>query len=195
MNLTLRSAIASLGVIAATSATRPAVAEGRAPIPLDGVAAVVGEERIFRSDVTARARPFLDRLTKDPVKRRGELVDLHKQVLMRLVDETLIAKDAAKLDIKVSDGDVADGIARVAEQNKMDRKALEAEVRRAGMTKTDYEYEIRRQILEGRWLVARAGGKIDRKLASDPDAYQKALEEQRELLLVELRSRVYIEVR
>lgn len=173
-----------------------AAREARAPIPLDGIAAIVGDVRIFRSDVTARARFFLDKLSKDPVKRRAELADLQKQVLMRLVDETLIAKDGAKLRIEVSDAEIKQGIDRVAETNKIDRKTLEAEIARVGLSLTEYHDEIRRQIFEGKWLVARVGSKIDRKLAaSDPAAYQSALEKQREALLVDLRGRTYIEVR
>ena len=43
--------------------------------------------------------------------------------------------------------------------------------------------------------MARAAGKIDRKKAPDAVSFQALLEKQRELLLVDLRSRAYIELR
>lgn len=167
----------------------------RAPVPLDGIAAIVDDVTIFRSEVTARARHFEEKLSKDPIKRRIELVDLHKQVTGRLIDEVLVAKDAAKLHLETTDAEVTAAITSVAQSNKMDRKHLEAEVLKAGFSLAEYQEEIRRQILEQKWLMTRAASKVERSKTPDPAVFQAAIEKQRELLLVELRSRSFIEVR
>src|SRR4051794_15614145 len=53
-----------------TQADEPRSRVARAPVPLDGIAALVDDVRIFRSDVIARARHFEEKLSKDPTKRR-----------------------------------------------------------------------------------------------------------------------------
>jgi hypothetical protein len=63
------------------------------------------------------------------------------------------------------------------------------------MTQGEYEDAIRHQIVEGKWLMTRAAGRVDRTKATDTGAFEAEMLKHRELLLVELRSRAYIEVR
>lgn len=192
-------AVASPGPLArlARADERAERAAARAPVPLDGIAAIVDDTFIFRSEVALRAQPFLVRLseTKDPVKRRAERAEIEKQTLARIIEEHLIARDAKVLAVQVADAEVAAAIDSIAKTNGLDRKRLEVEVKRSGLTVLDYEEEVRRQILEQRWLLVRAGRKIDRKQASDPAAFQAELWKHRELLVAELRARAFIEVR
>ncbi len=174
---------------------QPRARAARAPVPLDGIAAIVDDVVIFRSEVAARARRFEPTLSHDPTKRRVELAAMEKQLLARMIDEILVTKDAKALHIEVTAAEVSTGIASVAQANNMDRKALEAEVKKAGFTRAEYEDEIRRQIAEQRWLLARAAGKIDRKKAADNEAFAAAVEKQRDILLADLRSRAFIEIR
>lgn len=172
---------------------RPGVAN--LPVPLDAIVAIVDDVIIFRSDIATRVRHFESKLSSDPRTRRTELAELTKVILTHLVDEVLIAKDAARLHIEATEAEVAAGIATVATANKMDRKQLEAEVASAGYSPADYQDEIRRQILEQKWLVLRAAGRIDRKKARDPASFQSAFEKQRELIVAELRTHAYVEIR
>ena len=176
-------------------AEEPRARAARAPVPLDGIAALVDEVVIFRSDVAARAKRFEATLSHDPTKRRSELASMGKQIIARMIDELLVAKDAKALHIEVTDAEVSAGVASVAQANNMDRKALEAEVKKAGFTRLEYEQEIKRQIVEQRWLLVRAAGKIDRKKAADAEAFRVAVEKQHDLLVAELRTRAFIEIR
>jgi hypothetical protein len=191
----------TVGAVAALSAASDARAEeprarvARAPVPLDGIAAVVEDVIVFRSEVAARVRRFESTLSHDPIKRRAERVEIEKQILGRMIDEILMMKDAKRLQIEVSDADVSAGIDMVAQANNFDRKRLEAEVQKAGYSVVDYYEDVRRQITEQRWLVIRAAGKIDRKKAPDVTIFQALLEKQREALLAELRGHAFIEVR
>lgn len=187
--------VAATALCSVAGAEEPRTRVARAPVPLDGVAAVVDDVFLFRSDVNARVRHFEEKLSKDPVKRRTELAELEKTLLARMIDEVLVMKDAAKLQIEATDAEVSAGIASVAQNNKMDRKQLEIEVMKSGYSIPEYQEEIRKQIVEQRWLLQRASQKIDRRKMPDSAAFQAALEKHHELLLVDLRSSAYIEVR
>jgi parvulin-like peptidyl-prolyl isomerase len=179
----------------ASQAEEPRARVARAPVPLDGIAAIVDGTYIFRSDVVTRGKRFEATLSHDPTKRRAELAAMGKQLLARMIDELLVSKDVKALHIEVTDAEIDAGVASVAQANNMDRRALEAEVKKAGFSRTEYQEEIKRQIAEQRWLLARAAGKIDRKKAADAEAFAAAVEKQRELLLADLRSRAFIEIR
>ena len=77
------------------------------PIPIDGIAAVVDDVVLFRSDVVTRMHMHESQLSKDPTKRSAELAELYYVTVRRMVEEALIAKDAQRLHIVVSDADVA----------------------------------------------------------------------------------------
>lgn len=196
--LALLTAALALAISAAAPLARaeePRTRVARAPIPLDGVAAVVDGTVIFRSEVNARARHFEPKLSSNPLVRRKEMAELQKTLLQRMIDEILFMADAARLKIEASDAEVNAGIASVAQANKMDRKQLEAEVMKSGYSLPEYQEEIRKQIIEQRWLLQRAAPKIDRKKVADTAAFQAALEKEREGLLAELRGRAFVEVR
>lgn len=165
------------------------------PAPIDGIAAIVDDVTIYRSDVAARIKRLESTLSRDPSERRKQLSELARGMVGRLVDETLITKDAAALKLEVESSEVVDAIDTVAATNKIDRKQLAADVALAGYSPAEYKEEIRRQLLEQKWLVWRAMNKIDRRRFSDPAALKEAVERQRRLLLSELRSRAYIEIR
>jgi peptidyl-prolyl cis-trans isomerase SurA len=162
----VRSAVASAALIGlaiacgATSAhaEEPRARAARAPVPLDGIAAVVDDVFVFRSDVNARVRHYEATLSKDPTKRRAELAAMEKALVAKIIDELLIAKDAKALHIEVTDAEVSAGVTSVAQANNLNRKALETEVQKAGFTLAEYQEEIRRQIAEQKWLIARASG-------------------------------------
>ena len=182
----------SLLVPLTASAAPPATP---APIPLDGVVAIVDDVVFFRSDVITRLKRLDAKLSKDPAQRLEQQSALVKEVTARLIDEVLVMKDAAKLHIEVSDADVDRAVDMVAQQNKVDRKTLEAEVKDSGYTIPEYREDLRKQILEEKWLVIRAASKIDRTKLSNPADLEVAFEKQRKILIGELRTHAFIEVR
>jgi hypothetical protein len=199
MAIMSRSTLAWL--VAALALSFPAHAEergvrgARPPIPLDGVAAIVDDLVIFRSDVNARVRRFESKLPGDPSARRAERAKLEKALLARMIDEVLFLTDARRLRIEATDAEVSAGIESVAKGNGLDRKQLEAEVMKTGYSVPEYQEEIRKQIIEQRWLLQRTSTKLLRKRTGDGAELQAALEKEREVLLEALRSRAFIEVR
>ena len=120
---------------------------------LDRVAAVVGDKPIFLSEVRRRARPHLYRIDfmgGDAKDRDAEKQKMMRELVDRLIDERLEAIEAEKYHLSADDSDIDAGIKQVLAQAKMSKADLLAEVKKQGMTETEYRDEIRRQILEGK---------------------------------------------
>jgi hypothetical protein len=194
----LPAVLLALAVAVGTSEARaeePRARLARAPVPLDGIAAIVDDVIVFRSELDAQVRHLEQKLSHNPIQRRAEIATLEKELLSRGIDAILIAQDCRRLHLEATDTEVSAGIESVAQANNLTRKQLDGEIAKAGYSSVDYQEEIRRQILEQKWLVSRVAGKIDRKKATDPAAIQAFLEKQRELFLVDLRKHAYIELR
>ena len=104
--------LAATGLLAQTKAAAPAPATAAAaapaagpakPVLLDGIVAVVEDVTFFRSDVAQRLHHLESRLSKDPTERRAQQKDLSRQVVRKLVDEVLVARDCARMKLDVSD--------------------------------------------------------------------------------------------
>jgi hypothetical protein len=194
----LRAPLLALALVVGTSeahAEEPRARLARAPVPLDAIAAIVDDVVVFRSELDAQVRHLEQKLSHDPIQRRVEIVTLEKELLSRGIDAILIARDCKRLHLEATDAEVSAGIDSVAQANKLTRKLLDGEIAKAGYSAVDYQEEIRRQVLEQKWLVSRVAGKIDRKKVTDPAAIQAFLEKQREVFLVDLRKHAYIELR
>jgi peptidyl-prolyl cis-trans isomerase SurA len=125
---------------------------------LDRIAAVVGEQPIFLSEVRRRARPHLYRIDfmgGDEKDRDATKATAMRDLLERMIDERLEATEAAKLSLSADDTDVENGIKAVAAQAKMSSSELMSEVKKQGMTEADYREEIRLQIIDGKLLQLR----------------------------------------
>lgn len=121
--------------------------------PLDRVTAVVGDKPIFLSEVRRRARPHLYRIDfmgGDAKEREATKQKMMGELVERLVDERLEAIEAEKHHLSAEDSDIEAGIKQVLAQAKMTKADLLAEVKKQGMTETEYRDEIRRQILEAK---------------------------------------------
>jgi peptidyl-prolyl cis-trans isomerase SurA len=186
--------IAARVVIAAALLTGVVRADATPPM-LDRVVAVVDKSPILLSEVRVRARPLASQLTASGEKMTDEKVrELHRQLVERIIDERIIEQEAEKRQLTVTPDEVEKGIASIAETNKISKEAIEAEVERLGMTKEQYRDEVRRQIVEGKWLQLTIRPRL-RDVPSDPKAYMELLMGERVKELKRLRAAHYIEVR
>jgi len=140
---------------------------------VDRIVAVVDDDVILKSEldravlnIRAQYRGHEASLPPDDV--------LQKQVLERLVLARLQLARAGESGIKVSDGEVDQAIARVAEQNKMTMDQLVQRVAADGMSNDEFRKSMRDEItvqkmqqavVQGR--VAVSDGEIDNELASE----------------------------
>lgn len=131
--------------------------------PLDRVAAVVGEKPIFLSEVRRRARPHfyrIDFMGGDAKDRDAAKATVMREVIERMIDERLEAVEGEKFHVSADDSDIEAGIKQVLAQAKMTKADLLVEVKKQGMTETEYRDEIRRQIVEGKLVQLYVRGRV-----------------------------------
>lgn len=139
-----------------------------APVLVDRVVASVDGQLVFHSQVEKRA-------AAQKVSRSVARTEL--------IDALLVAKDAG---FTPSEREIDGALDTIAKETGLDRAALEAEVKKQGLVVSEYREQVRTQLLEMRWLLARANG-ASLKTADERTAL-------RAKLLSELRKRAVIEV-
>lgn len=175
--------------LAALSALFTGVATiGHAPPAEAGVVekivAVVGDDAILFSELRQRAAPLIRVLaSKVPAgpQRTAAESQVYKDVLSRMVEETLEAQAADRQKVTVTPDEIDRAIENVAGQQKLTvDQLLDAAEQRSGLSEVEYRAEIRRQVLEGKLLSARVRGRIRVTEEDLKNAFTRALREERE---------------
>jgi peptidyl-prolyl cis-trans isomerase SurA len=140
----------------------PPVAAPLAPPPArstEGIAAVVNDDIISISDLTARLQLALvsSGLPNTPETRQR----LTPQVLRSLVDERLQLQEASRTNVSVTDKEISDALGRVAEQNRMEREQLEKMLASQGVPRSTLEDQIRSTIAWGKLVQRRLRPSIE----------------------------------
>jgi peptidyl-prolyl cis-trans isomerase SurA len=140
----------------------PAVAAPMAPPPArstEGIAAVVNDDIISISDLTARLQLALisSGLPNTPETRQR----LTPQVLRSLVDERLQLQEAARANMSVNAKEIDEAFGRVAEQNRMQRDQLEKMLASQGVPRSTLESQIRATIAWGKLVQRRLRPSIE----------------------------------
>ncbi len=116
---------------------------------MDRIVAVVDQAVITEKELTDRIRVISSQLKKQGTQLPPQNV-LEKQVLERLINDSLQLQLAAQTGLRVDDNQLDKTIERIAEQNKLGmpefRKALEAE----GITFRKFREDIRNEIILAR---------------------------------------------
>jgi len=108
-------------------------------------AAVVNDEIVSMLDVDMRLRlTILSSGLKDTPKLRQRMMS---QIMRTLIDERLQAQEAARLDIKITDAQIENAIARLASQNKMAPEAFLQLLENRGVLKQALSDQVRAQLL------------------------------------------------
>ena len=157
-----RATLFVLAILLATSSTL--LAQGRtpraAPAATDAPAApappgnriltVVNGDVVTQSEVRSRTRLFA--LNAGMNTSIEGLTRLEPQVLRLLVDERLRIQETQRRQIQVSDNDIAEALADIERRNQLQRGALTAQLRAAGIQPRVLFDQIRVQIGWGRLL-------------------------------------------
>jgi peptidyl-prolyl cis-trans isomerase SurA len=167
---------------------------GGAPRPAEAaiverVVAVVGERPILLSELRLRARPHLVRIAlsaQNATQQAAAESEMFRVVLARIIDDRLEEQAADKAHLTVTPDEVDNGMRTVAQQNRLDPKALIAEAKRQGLSEQDYRDEIRRQVLEGKLIQLRVRGRVRVTDQDAKAAYQTMLKELSQQAPVEL---------
>ena len=187
-------------VVAMLVASLPARASAD-PVPtgvVDRVVAVVGGDILLLSDLRAREAPFLLKLEQDksaagdPAARRAQM---EKELLSRMVDETLEAAFAAAGHITVTPEELDRAEAAVAQQNGITVDQLEAEASKQGMARRDYRAELGRQVIEGKLVQLEVLPHVHRDPKLSDADWMTVLEKERGHWLEELRRSTRVDIR
>ncbi|QQP88025.1 peptidylprolyl isomerase [Skermanella sp. TT6] len=142
--------------------SRPAEPPAIAPPParsVEGIAAVVNDDIISMSDLSARLQLAL---VSSGLPGTAEVRQrLTPQVLRSLVDERLQMQEASRANISVTDKEIDDAFGRVAEQNQMKRDQLEKMLSSQGVPRSALESQIRATIGWGKLVQRRLRPSIE----------------------------------
>lgn len=149
-----------------------ALAQALHTSPIDSIVAVVEEDVILRSELDQAVRAIRERLAGRSEQLPPEHV-LEKQVLERLVMMRLQLQRAEGMGLKVSDIELDQTIARIAQQQGLPVEDLRRQIMGSGMTFDDFRQQVRDEMVVSRLQqnfvqsrVSVSESEIDNALAS-----------------------------
>ncbi len=118
-------------------------------VVVDRIVAVVNDEVITLSELDEAAAPlyrkYLPR-AKDPVERENLIRQIRRRVLQQMIDEKLLAQEAERLEIKVSEQEIDSFIQRLKEQNHLSDEKFREFLAAQGLSYEDYRKQVAEQI-------------------------------------------------
>ncbi len=140
--------------------------------PLDRIVAVVNEDVILQSELNDAVRSVQQQYASQP-DQLPPMAVLQKQVLDRLILMKLQIQKAGDQDVHVSDADIDQAVAGVAEQNKITPEQLRAEVEKSGGNFAQFRHQLSDQLIVQRLhqsvvrdSVSITDGEVDNLLSS-----------------------------
>lgn len=125
---------------APNAATAPATSG-----PLDRIVAVVNEDVILQSELNDAVRSVQQQYASQP-DQLPPMDVLQRQVLDRLILMKLQIQKAQDQDVHVSDADIDQAVAGVAEQNKMSTDQLRGEIEKSGGSFAQFRQQLGDQL-------------------------------------------------
>jgi parvulin-like peptidyl-prolyl isomerase len=131
-----------------------AVNEARASgaVEVDRILAVVDDQPVTWLELHPHVAPLEKQLAPTDKDYAQKHLEILRAVLMRRIDELLVAKAAARLGLRVEQGDVDRAMSLVATNNNLTVTELTAALRQQGLTVEAYRAELGSQILEGKFV-------------------------------------------
>jgi peptidyl-prolyl cis-trans isomerase SurA len=163
-------AACALSVIATLSVSVPAHAE-----IVDRIVAIVEEDAIFLSDLERRLRPFERQLQQIPDARvRAERREvLYRETLEKMIDDALIRKAAARLQVNVTAADVDRMIQGLAQQHGGTVQDIYEAVEAEGVTRAEYRSMMENEVLRLRVMNIRIRGRVHITPAEIAEEYRR----------------------
>ncbi|HEU4662859.1 MAG TPA: peptidylprolyl isomerase [Dokdonella sp.] len=127
-------------------AATPAFAQAVASEPLDRIVAVVDEDVVLQSELDRQVAAVTAQFAKNPQQLPPHDV-LERQLLDRLIMQKLQVARADSTGVKVSDAQIDQALAQIAQQNRMDVSQLRGAIERQGMSYDGFRDNVREQII------------------------------------------------
>ncbi|MBW2545026.1 MAG: peptidylprolyl isomerase [Deltaproteobacteria bacterium] len=118
----------------------------------DRIVAIVNDEVITLSELDTTLQAFMKRIEEIPEGGQREKIVAQARVaaLDKLIDNMLLEQKAAKLDIIVTDEDVAKSMSGMLSGKNISVEKFEETLSKEGNTLDEYRDEIRKNIITGR---------------------------------------------
>ncbi len=117
--------------------------------PLDSVIAIVDDEVILQSQLDARVRTVVSRLSAQGTRLPPREV-LEQRVLEQLITDTVQLQRAEQMGMRISDNELNDTMQSIAARNNMTLSQFEAQLKQEGLTYREAREQIRREMLISR---------------------------------------------
>ena len=129
---------------------------------VDRVVAVVNDDVITMSEVNDEGQGYFKRITDQapPAQLEDALLRARDEVLTTLIDKRLIAQEAEKQGVKVTDAELQAAAEQMLVNNKITREMLEEQLGQMGMTYDSYLSTLRNQILQSKLVNYEIRSKI-----------------------------------
>lgn len=128
----------------ALSCLMPAIGYS-APVELDGVAVIVNDGVILKSDINGALKTF-----KSNAENQGqELPDasiLREQVIDKLILDTIQFQEAERLGIRIDDNQLDRALQNIAKENNKSLEQLRASLKEDDIAYADFREQIRKEI-------------------------------------------------
>ncbi|HEY6940188.1 peptidylprolyl isomerase [Dokdonella sp.] len=144
MNRTLTGLALAFALL--TPFATPAFAQAVASEPLDRIVAVVDEDVVLQSELDRQVAAVTAQFAKNPQQLPPHDV-LERQLLDRLIMQKLQVARADSTGVKVSDAQIDQALAQIAQQNRMDVSQLRGAIERQGMSYDGFRDNVREQLI------------------------------------------------
>ncbi len=124
--------------------SQPDATGGRADV--DGIAAVVNKDVITFRQLESEVRTARMQLEQQNIPE-PDPDTLDRQVLQRMISQTLQQQEADEMGIEVTDQDVQDAVQMIAERNNIAAEQLKSEVTASGLPWDVYLKDLRQDIM------------------------------------------------
>ena len=114
--------------------------------PLDGIAAIVDEDIVLKSEVDRDVTRVMAQYATTPQQLPPRDI-LERQVLDRLISQKLQLARADSTGVKVSDAQIDQALAQIAGQNKLDISQLRGAIESQGMSYAGFRDNVREQLI------------------------------------------------
>ncbi|NLZ11354.1 MAG: molecular chaperone SurA, partial [Alcaligenaceae bacterium] len=112
----------------------------------DGIAAVVNKRVITLHQVDTEVQTVRKQLAFQKIEA-PDAETLRRQVLQRMITEELIRQEAKRMGVAVSDQELDQAVATIAQRNKMSVAQLRTEIQKTGVNWSYYLASLRQEIL------------------------------------------------
>lgn len=126
---------------------------------LDQVVAIVDDDVILQSELEARINTIVGRLRAQGTGLPPRDI-LEQRVLDQLITESIQLQMAERMGMRISDNELNETIASIAQRNNMTMAQFEQELSQEGVTYREAREQIRKEMLTSRVQQRRVGNRV-----------------------------------